>query len=381
MDCQTWLQQLVAIDTTSDRSNVALIELIQNYLVQEQFKIRITHHPKEQKMNLLATLPGSNGSENGGILLSGHTDVVPVTGQQWDTDPFVATKKDDRIYGRGTADMKGFLAAMLAIVPQLQQKTQRQPLHFAFSYDEETGCHGAPLLIADMKKAGITPAFCIVGEPTDMHVVVGHKGIHVYRLVFHGRSAHSSLTTEGCNAIEHATKFIYFLRQLAGFYQTSGPFDEAYDVPFTTISTNMMKGGIATNIIPNECEVIFEFRHLPEVEADDIMQQITHFLRDILLPQMQEEWSEASYELKALGVAPSFVAETSSNYVAQIRRLLIDSKTHKVAYATEAGLFAKAGIPTIVCGPGNIREAHRANEFIEIAQLQKCETFLLTMCG
>jgi len=372
-----WLAQLIQFDTTSRNSNLQLIEYLQSWFINHHIETRLTRDATQTKANLFATLPAQNGSKEGGIILSGHTDVVPVDGQAWNTNPFTAVHADDKIYGRGACDMKGFLAVVLALVPEFKKLTLSRPVHFAFSYDEEVGCIGAPGMIADLLQAGIKPAACIVGEPTDMHPVVAHKGIQVFRCNVHGQAAHSSLTTQGCNAIEYAAKLICYIRSLADEFKRSGPFDEHYDVPFTSVTTNMIHGGTAHNIIPAHCEFIFEFRHLAHIKPQTIIDKIHAYVHNELQPLMQKEQAGAKIEVDNIAAVPSFEASNDHAAINQlIRTLSGETGIRKVAYATEAGLFQQAQIPTVVCGPGNIEQAHRANEFVTIEQLKKCETFL-----
>ncbi len=376
MNAIEWLSRLVAFDTTSSNSNLNLIDTIDDWFGRHKIKTRLTRDQHEPKANLFATLPARDGRTDGGIILSGHTDVVPVTGQQWDTDPFTAMRVKDKIFGRGTCDMKGFLAVVLSLVPEFQKMGLDRPVYFAFSYDEETGCIGAPMLIADMQKAGIKPAACIVGEPTEMRPVVAHKGIQVFRCRVQGHAAHSSLTTQGCNAIEHAAQLVTRLRAMADEFSQNGPFDQHYDVPFTTVSTNLINGGNASNTIPALCEVVFEFRHLPEVKPASIIARINEYINQQLLPAMHKEKSASIVEIENIANVPSFACSESAA-ITQLARAVSGVKdTYKVAYATEAGQFEQAHIPTIVCGPGSIEQAHRANEYVEVEQLEKCGEFL-----
>lgn len=379
MNTLDWLSRLVAFDTTSRHSNLELITALQDWFKQHNIPVRLTQDPSEPKANLVATLPAHDGTVTGGILLSGHTDVVPVDGQHWYTDPFEAVQIDDRVYGRGTCDMKGFLAVMLALVPEFQQQKLSQPVHFAFSYDEEIGCRGAPFLIADLQQAGIQPKACIVGEPTLMRPVIGHKGIQVFRCRVQGRAAHSSLTPEGCNAIEYAAKLMSYIRNLSEQIRRDGPFDKHYDVPFTSVSINRIEGGTANNIIPEHCEFIFEFRHLPGVKPETIFDTIKAHVDNELLPLMQREHAQAVIEFDRLGTAPSFEAEESSALYQLARQLSGENDIVKVAYATEAGLFQRANMSSIICGPGSIEQAHRPNEYVTVAQLKQCEAFLKKM--
>lgn len=371
-----WLSQLVAIDTTSRNSNLQIIDTIQNWVTDHGMVTRLTYDDKEKKANLFATLPAANGSTEGGIILSGHTDVVPVDGQQWETNPFVATVKDDKVFGRGTCDMKGFLAVALALLPEFKLMKLKHPVHFAFSYDEEVGCRGAPLLIADLQAAGIKPTACIVGEPSNMQPVIAHKGIQVFRCRVHGHAVHSSLTPKGCNAIEYAAKLICYIRELADEIRKAGPFDDYYDVPYTSVTTNMIQGGIAHNTIPALCEFIFEFRHLPQVKPNTIIDKITQYVTSQMLPNMHKEQAHTKVEIDNIAVAPGFEADIDGALNQLAQQLTQEKTIRKVAYATEAGLFQHAEIPTLVCGPGSIEQAHRPNEFVALEQLQKCELFL-----
>lgn len=379
MNAIEWLSRLVAIDTTSRNSNLPLINLMKDWFEQHRLPVRLTYHADRHKANLFASLPAANGDLSGGLMLSGHTDVVPVDGQQWKTNPFSAVQKDNKIYGRGTSDMKGFLAVMLSLVPYLQHKSLQQPVHFAFSYDEEVGCCGVPLLITDLQKAGIQPLACIVGEPTNMQPVVAHKGIQLMRCRVHGHATHSSLTPQGCNAIEYAAHIIHYLHMLAAQFEDQGPFDQDFDVPFTTLSPNRIQGGTAHNIIPEFCEFYFEFRQLPRVSPAEIIQKITSYIQTQLLPVMQKKCGTTAIELDTVAAVPSFEMR-ETQILADIKQYLsTDTRIHKVAYATEAGLFQQAAIPTIVCGPGSIEQAHKPDEFVSIAQLEKCESVLKQM--
>lgn len=372
IDKEAWLARLIAFDTTSCNTNLPLIECIGNWLDRFHVPFTLTYDLTKTKANLFASLPAADGSLNGGLLLSGHTDVVPVSGQVWDSDPFCAVKRDNRIYGRGACDMKGFLAVVLALIPELQTQSRKQPVHLAFSYDEEVGCLGVPLLIEDLQRKGIQPAACIVGEPTDMVPVVAHKGIHSFRCCLHGHAVHSSLTPQGCNAIEYGAKIICWLRSFAEQLK-EGVKDNHYDVPYTTLTSTMASGGIAMNTIPSFFEFVFEFRHLPNDNPEQISQFIKDYVDHHLIPEMRKESPQASVEIMAINSIPAFQASEDRELLAIIGE---NANVKKVSYATEAGFFQKAGIPTIVCGPGNITEAHKANEFVSLEQLEQCENFL-----
>lgn len=368
---ETWLAKLVAFDTTSCNSNLPLIEYIGDWFNHLQIPFFLTYDPTKTKANLFASLPASDGSLNGGLILSGHTDVVPVSGQIWESNPFCATKRDNRIYGRGTCDMKGFLAIVLNLIPAFQTMPRKHPVHFAFSYDEEVGCLGAPRMIEDFQKRGIQPAACIVGEPTEMVPVIAHKGINSFKCRIHGQAAHSSLPPKGCNAIEHGAKLICWLRDYAERLK-KGPKDDLYDVPYTTLTSTMISGGIALNTIPSSLELLFEFRNLPHDNPDQIAQAIQDYVSGHLIPEMQRESLDASVEIEPINRIPAFQSSEDREFL----KIAGNGGRRKVSYATEAGLFQKADIPTIVCGPGSIVEAHKANESVSLEQLDRCEKFL-----
>ncbi|MEO8402450.1 MAG: acetylornithine deacetylase [Gammaproteobacteria bacterium] len=373
-----WLKKLISFDTTSRNSNLNLIDTIDDWLKTQGMTSRRTYDASQQKANLFATLPASNGSVQQGIILSGHTDVVPVDGQEWNTDPFIATEIDDRVYGRGTADMKGFIAVVLALIPEFKKQQLSQPIHFAFSYDEEVGCHGVRDILTDIKQQGLQPRACVVGEPTLMRPVVAHKGINVFRVRVHGRASHSSLTTKGCNAIEYAAQLMNWIREFGKTLQ-HGPQDKFYDVPFSSMTTNLISGGNAINTIPNLCEFFFEFRNLPTVSPQTIRNQIESYIKNELLPNMQQEYQDAGIELDLIAAVPGLEASEQATITKIIRALTNEHEIFKVAYATEAGLFQQDDIPTIVCGPGSIEQAHRADEYIMLEQLKQCEKFLLEL--
>jgi acetylornithine deacetylase len=380
LNTRQWLEQLVAIDTTSRNSNLELINLLRDNLQQQGITPWFAHNKERTKANLFATLPATQGvaagQTQGGIVLSGHTDVVPVDGQQWESNPFALTERDGFLFGRGTCDMKGYIAASMALVPEFLTMPRSKPLHLAFSYDEEIGCAGAPVMLAELKERGIQPDGCVVGEPTNMQVVVAHKGINAFSCRVHGRSAHSSLTPQGCNAIEHAARLICAIRDFADAYKQNGPYDQLYDVPFSTMTTNQIRGGIAINTIPELCEFTYEFRNLPGMSPQKIQEQITQYVRDQLLPKMQAEYPDAKIDIAAIASSPALETAEQEAITALVRALTGDREQRKVAYATEAGLFQHIGIPTIVCGPGDIANAHKPNEFVAISQLQRCEEFL-----
>ena len=376
MTSQDWLARLVAIDTTSRNSNLGLIETVRDDLRARGLDPWLSSNAEGTKANLFCTLPAQDGGTQGGIALSGHTDTVPVDGQDWSSDPFTLTERDGRLYARGSCDMKGFIACTMALVPEFLATPRAKPLHLALSYDEEIACIGAPLMLADLQQRGVKVDGAIVGEPTSMQPVVAHKGLNAWRCRVHGKAAHSSLTPQGCNAIEHAAQLICAIREMAEQWRANGPFDQFYDVPYSTITTNLIGGGIAMNTIPQLCEFTYEFRNLPMLSPADIQGRIDAYIQTELLPRMQREFPGATVEIENLAAAPGLDASEQAAITQLVRALTADQSVRKVAYGTEAGLFQGAGIPTVVCGPGSIEQAHKVDEFVAIDQLAQCEKFL-----
>ena len=370
------LSRLIAFDTTSRHSNLALIHDCADYLESLGLKPWLSHNADQSKANLFATIAAADGSTEGGLILSGHTDVVPTDGQAWQSDPYRADIREGRLYGRGSTDMKGFIAAVLAAAPAMVQAELKRPLHIALSYDEEIGCLGAPVMIAELQKRGLTPEHCIVGEPTSMRMVVAHKGIHTFRCAVHGKAAHSSLTPQGVNAIEYAAKLIVFINELAGRLKARYDTDPDYDVPFSTLSVNTIAGGIAGNIVPQLCEFEFDYRNLPHMSPADITAPIEAHIREVLQPQMQAVDAACRIDMRHGENVPAMPEAEAALLHDLITQLVQDSSRLKVAYATEGGQFQQAGIATVICGPGNIEQAHKADEFVELSQLARCDAFL-----
>ena len=370
------LSRLIAFDTTSRHSNLALIHDCADYLESLGLKPWLSHNADQSKANLFATIAAADGNTEGGLILSGHTDVVPTDGQAWQSDPYRADIREGRLYGRGSADMKGFIAAVLAAAPAMVQAGLKRPLHIALSYDEEIGCLGAPVMIAELQKRGLTPEHCIVGEPTSMRMVVAHKGIHTFRCAVHGKAAHSSLTPQGVNAIEYAAKLIVFINELAGRLKARHDTDPDYDVPFSTLSVNTIAGGIAANIVPQLCEFEFDYRNLPHMSPADITAPIEAHIREVLQPQMQAVEAACRIDMRHGENVPAMPEAEAALLHDLITQLVQDSSRLKVAYATEGGQFQQAGIATVICGPGNIEQAHKADEFVELSQLARCDAFL-----
>ncbi|MDN5566425.1 MAG: acetylornithine deacetylase [Psychrobacter sp.] len=376
-----WLTRLIGFDTVSRHSNLALIKDVQSYCEQLGLAIDLTFNEARNKANLFVTVPAGKNADvvNGGLVLSGHTDVVPVDGQDWSSDPFIAAIRGDKLYGRGSCDMKGFIACVLTLLSAAVTLSKagklKRPIHLALSFDEEVGCLGAPLILADLAEQGITPDYCIVGEPTNMTMVVAHKGIAVYRCRVHGKSAHSSLTNQGVNAISYASKMIGFVDDLAEELSYRDDNDQVFDVPYSTLSVGTIQGGTASNIVPNLCEFTFDYRNLPHMTQDDILTPIQSRIAE-LNAQMQARSADTGIELQQLESVPAMTDSTNDELQQLVAALVDDDKRHKVAYATEGGQFTNAGIPTIICGPGSIEQAHKADEYVALSELERCDSFL-----
>ena len=366
------IDRLIAFPTVSRDSNLGLIEWTRDHLAGMGVKSRLTYDATGKKANLFATL--GEGSRPG-LVLSGHTDVVPVDGQAWDTDPFKATVVGDKLYGRGVADMKSYIASALVMAPSYLAGKANAPLHLALSYDEEVGCIGVRGLIKDLQDMGLKTAGCIVGEPTLMQPIIAHKGTHRFRCCITGREAHSSYTTQGVNSIEYAARIIVYIRQMADRLQQLETRDYAFTVPFTTMQTGLIRGGLAANIVPKECEFIFEARTMPGASEHKLFQEIKDFAAT-LLPEMQRIEPNAAINLELLNTAPGMNMQETDDIVKLAAALSRNKPNGAVSYGTEGGLFQAAGIPTVICGPGDIEQAHRPNEFVSLAQLAQCEAFM-----
>ncbi|WP_428696248.1 acetylornithine deacetylase [Stappia sp.] len=367
------LKDLVGFDTTSRNSNLALIAHVEAFFAKRG--VATTRIPDEtgEKANLIATI---GPKDVPGFVLSGHTDVVPVDGQDWASDPFALTLREGRLYGRGSCDMKGFLACIMAKVDDMLAADLKAPIHFAFSYDEEVGCKGVPSLIEHLIATHPLPRACFVGEPTEMQVVIGHKAKRSYRAIVTGRTCHSSLAPEGVNAVEHAARLIVKIREM-GLELAEGPSDPLYDVPVTTSHTGTVSGGTALNIVPDRCELAFEFRVLPGEDGDALVGEVMRFAREEIEPEMQARAPETGIAFEQISSFPGLDTAADAEVTRLAKRLAGRNDHAKVAYGTEGGRFVEIGaIPTVVVGPGSIGQAHKADEFIEVSELVKCETFL-----
>ncbi len=372
MTTREMLEQLVAFDTTSRDSNLDLIDFAESHLSAAGVSSRRVWSEDRSKANLWATI-GPNVS--GGVVVSGHTDCVPVDGQDWTTDPFMLTPQGDRLVGRGTSDMKGFVASALVAVARWQTQQLVRPIHLALSYDEEVGGAGARLLVADMAAADLRPQYCIVGEPSSMQVVTAHKGIEAFVATVSGSEIHSSLAPRAVNAVEYAARLVVALADLAKQRAVEGPFDEDFDLPHTTIHPGVIHGGTALNIVARHSEVEFEFRYLPGESAAELRAKIEAIAADIA--GMMPDIDDVGIMVRKRAGFPDLDTPLESPAVAAVAALTPVPGTSKVAYGTEAGLFAEAlNAPTIVCGPGEIAVAHKPDEYVEIEQLAICDDFM-----
>lgn len=367
------LGRLVAFPTVSRDSNLELIEYVRSYLADHGVASRLTHNREGNKANLFATI----GAGEGGLLLSGHSDVVPVAGQAWASDPFVLTEREGRLYGRGTCDMKGFIAVVLAKVPMLAARAGGVPFHIALSFDEEIGCKGVGHLIADLGEQGVRPAGCIVGEPTDMNVVVGHKDGTAWRCSVEGREVHSSLAPHGVNAIEYAARLIVKIREIAERLEREEPRHPGYEIPFSTLQTGVIEGGQASNIVPRHCSFRFDVRTLPVTESAALIAEIRSYAERDLLPAMRRIAPDAAIRIEQLGRVPGFAIDPEAPLVRHVQRAArSNAAPGHVAFGSEAGLFQEAAIPSVICGPGSIAQAHQPDEYVTLDQLARCEAFI-----
>jgi acetylornithine deacetylase len=375
-DSRSMIERLIAFNTVSRDSNLGLIEWVRDYLQGLGATTRLTHDASGKKANLFATL---GDSKKPGLILSGHTDVVPVDGQHWDTDPFAVVERDGKLYGRGTADMKGFIGVALTQAPKflaaLNANRLDAPLHYALSYDEEVGCLGVRGLIRDLEESGIRPGGCVVGEPTSMQPVIAHKGTHKFRCAVHGREAHSSYVTYGVNAIEYAARLVVYIRSIADRLAQFEQRDLGFAVPYTTLSTGLIRGGIAVNVVPKDCEFQFDMRTLPQASPDALYQEIRAYA-ELLAAEMRAIDPESAIDLEWVNQTIGLAAAESDAIVQWAMRLSGNREVGKVSYGTEAGLFQKMGVSSVICGPGDIAQAHRPNEFVSLEQLARCEAFM-----
>ncbi|RMH81894.1 acetylornithine deacetylase [Pseudomonas sp. AOB-7] len=367
------LARLIAFPTVSRDSNLALIDFVRDYLEGLGLSCELDYNAERSKANLHARLGPAGG---GGVMLSGHSDVVPVDGQAWSVPAFALTERDGLLYGRGAADMKGFIACVLAAVPRLLARPLRRPLHIVLSYDEEVGCLGVRSLVERLRASPERPAICLIGEPTEMRPVLGHKGKLAMRCQVHGAACHSAYAPQGVNAIEYAAKLIGKLGEIGAQLAAPARRDARFDPPYSTVQTGLIQGGRALNIVPAECQFDFEVRALPADDPQQVARDLRAYAETELLPQMRALSAASAIEFQALSAYPGLATDPQGE-AAELLALLSGSRDFStVAFGTEGGLFDEAGIATVICGPGSMEQGHKPDEFVSLAQLDACDALL-----
>ena len=369
------LTDLIAFKTISGEDNNSLINYCDKILKDlgaESFK---TYDEEKKRVNLFATIKAKKPNGKSPIIFSGHTDVVPVS-KSWSTDPFKATIKEDKLYGRGSCDMKGFIACTLAYAPIYSKSNLNRDIHFSFTFDEETACQGAPILIAELKKRGIKNGICIVGEPTNMKIIDAHKGCYEYTTHFEGLAGHGSSPDKGVNAVEYAVRFIDKLLKLRNTLKEKAPNNSVFNPPYTTLQIGGISGGIARNVIADRCRVDWELRPVVKEDGIFVNSEMDKFVNEELLPEMKKIYPKSSIKKEIIGEIIGFDRDEKSEACELISSITGDNSREVVSFGTEAGLFQEIGISTVVCGPGSIEQAHKVDEFIKLDELKKCLNLL-----
>jgi len=369
------LTDLIAFKTISGENNSPLIDYCDNILASLGAESFRTYDDEKKRVNLFSTLKSKNGSEKKPIILSGHTDVVPVS-KGWSSDPFIATIKNHKLYGRGSCDMKGFIACALAYAPILSNSNLDRDIHFSFTFDEETACKGAPILIKELKKKGIINGICVVGEPTNMKIIDSHKGCYEYTTYFEGLAGHSSQPHKGVSAVEYAARYVNKLVELRQKLKEREPKNSIFDPPYSTLQVGGIFGGIAHNVIADKCHVNWETRPVIKEDAIFLNSEIDKFTSENLLPEMKKVYPDSSIKKEIIGEIIGFDRLEKSEACEFVSSITGDNSRAVVSFGTEAGLFQEIGISTVVCGPGSIEQAHKIDEFIELDELKKCLVFL-----
>jgi len=373
------LSDLIKFQTVSGTSNLKLIEYCEKKLDKLGAISFKTFHNSKQQANLFSTISGKKKLDGGGIILSGHTDVVPASGKEWSSDPFVAREKDNKIYGRGSCDMKGFIACTLALAPFFASQNLKKPIHFSFTYDEETACQGAPIMLTELKKRNVKCSICIVGEPTSMKAIQAHKGCYEYSTYFAGLAGHGSAPDKGVNAVEYASRYINKLMELREILKKREPKNSAFTPPYSTLQIGGIKGGLARNVIADQCVVDWELRPVVPEDGVFVNQNIETYVKDILLPEMRKVYPKANIKKEIIGEIIGFTKEEKSEAVNLVCNLTGDNSRDVVSFGTEAGLFQELGISTVVCGPGSIEQAHKIDEYVSFDQLKLCLKMLIDL--
>ena len=369
------LSDLISFKTISGEDNNSLINYCDDILKKLGATSFKTFDDEKKRVNLFATIKAKKSNGAKPIILSGHTDTVPVS-KSWSTDPFKATIKEDKLYGRGSCDMKGFIACALAFAPVFSKVDLNRDIHFSFTFDEETACLGAPILIKELKKRNIQDGICIVGEPTKMKIIDAHKGCYEYTTYFEGLAGHSSMPHKGVSAVEFASKYANKLIELREELKKRAPKDSIFDPPFSTLQVGGIFGGIAHNVIADKCRVEWETRPVIKEDGVFLNQKIDEYANEVLLPEMIKVFPNSKITKKIIGEVTGFDRIDNSEACELVSSLTGDNSREVVSFGTEAGLFQEIGISTVVCGPGSIEQAHKVDEFIELNELKKCLKFL-----
>jgi acetylornithine deacetylase len=367
------LADLIAYPTVSSDSNLALMDHMASVLETAGARVELLRDASGSKANLFATIGPDRA---GGVLLSGHSDVVPVTDQPWDSDPFCLVEDQGRLYGRGACDMKGFIAATLAMAPHFAARPLIRPIHFAFTHDEEVGCLGARALIPALQARGIRPDSAIVGEPTNMRIIEAHKGCCEYTVIFEGLEGHGSEPDRGVNALEYAAAYVARLMELRDQLRLQAPVGSPFDPPWTTINIGRLMGGTVHNVIANRAELDWEMRPVQDNDADVIRQAMAAYCNDVLLPRMQAVCPDAAITTRVIGEVCGLEPRSENPARRLVTELTGANGADVASFGTEAGLYQKMGVSTVLCGPGSIEQAHRANEYVTLSQLDKCLSML-----
>ncbi|WP_299783343.1 acetylornithine deacetylase [uncultured Roseobacter sp.] len=363
------LSDLIAFPTVSSDSNLEMMAYLADRLEAAGAKVDVLSDAVGRKANLFATL----GPEiDGGIVLSGHSDVVPVTDQVWSTDPFKMAERDGRLFGRGTCDMKGFIAATIAMAPVFAKKIQHRPLHFAFTYDEETGCIGAGHLAKELKQRAFRPSAAIIGEPTGMRIIEGHKGCYEYTTRFQGLEGHGSIPDQGVNAVEYAVRYVARLLDLKNELRSKAPPRSRFEPPWTTINIGALNGGTVHNVIAPKAQVDWEMRPVQVSDATFVKEDLKRYCREVLLPEMQKTHADADITTEIIGEVDGLVPVDHNEARRIVSELTGANGADLVSFGTEAGIFQNLGMDVVVCGPGSIEQAHKADEYLERDQLAQC---------
>jgi len=366
------LSDLIKFQTVSGTSNLTLIEYCEKKLSRVGASSFRTYDEAKKRFNLFSTVSGKGKVKEGGIILSGHTDVVPASAKEWSSDPFVSVEKNNKVYGRGACDMKGFIACSLALAPYFASQNLKKPIHFSFTYDEETACQGAPVMIEELKKRNLNCSTCIVGEPTNMKAVQAHKGCYEYSTYFTGLAGHGSAPDKGVNAVEYATRFINKLLGLREELKKREPKNSVFTPPYTTLGIGRIKGGLARNVIADQCVVDWELRPVIPEDGVYVNKIMDAYVKDVLLPEMKKVYPKADIKKEIIGEIIGFNKEKDSQAINLICNLTGDNSREVVSFGTEAGLFQEIGISTVVCGPGSVEQAHTIDEYVSFDQLKKC---------